>query len=451
MPKKFLIIAALLLVLCSQAFAISAQEAIDFATKQNNFVYSGENPEDFKAIRITDSGKGYWVIIIPSGNSIKGIIPVLDSQSPILPNSLIARGNLIETAYFLWNYASLKTDVAEQAKQVGLNLWLFDAASVSDFLQLSADLKNEKTDLTTVKSELKDFPELQQDVDSLILMLDEMRALADALSDSLLETASLQTRFENEPDTNSLEEFEKIVDGGFNMVDELETLLIHDPDEKQQSYFEKLEELRQDIAKTDLQLETKQGLNALANVPNSVQKFNSKTNFFVSLEDRLDQIFINTHSSKIDALSADLATREKRNTAYLVLYARDEEIYEKTGQPSLNALFSVLLSNDYYYDWSDQAELAEAKADWEKAVSYYETGAFQPAGQYAAKAKTSGIKVYEAGLKEDESGINNELIINGIIVLVVAFIAIYAIKNRGKILGAISQKEEENQFNDWEK
>ncbi len=447
MNKRFFIILALLLF-SWEAWAISAQEAVNFATKQNNLLYEGETPDNLQVVRITDSGKAYWVIMIPSGDRIKGFIPVLDSTNPALPDSIIARRNLIKTAYFLWNYVNLKTDVAEQARLTRLNLWLFDAASVSDFLELSADFKNEKTDLTTVKSELKDCPELQQDVDSLILRLDEMRAVADAISDSLLETTSFQARFESKPDTNSLEEFEEMVDFDFDMVDELETILIHDPEEKQLSYFEELDSLSQAIALTNLPLQTKQGLNSLTNVPNSFQKFNSKTNFWVGFKDKFNQIFINALAN-VDNFIADLLTREKRNNAFQVMYGYDEEVLLKTGQNTLNQLFELLLDNEYFFLWVNQTDLLNAKQDWEKAKSFYNSGEFQQAEQYAAKAKKPALSAYEAGLKSQQPVFDTDLIFGVIALLIIAGIIIYVLKNRGRISDLVSGKEEEVQLRDW--
>ena len=446
MPKRFLIAFALLLFL-SQALAISAQDAINFATQQNNFLYSGEIKSSYPIVRISDKSKDYWVITLFSGDTLSGFIPIYD-KTPTLPDSTVSRRNLIKTAYFLQYYLTLKADVAAEAKLLRLNLWPFDAASVSDFLELSADFKNEKTDLTTVKYELKDFPALQQDIDSLIFKLDEMRDVADNISDSLSETTSFQTSFETRPDTNALNEFEKKVNKDFSAITGLDALLIHDPEEKQLSYLEELEALRQKIASADLPFQTKQGLNSLLNVPSNVQKFISKSNFLVGLKDKFDQIFNNAQAN-VDRFALDLSTREKRNNAMQALYGMDEEILDKTGEGSLDQLMALLSDEAYVYAWKNQADLANAKADWEKAKAFYEAGSFEQVGQNAASAKKYAINVYAEGIKESEPVIQTDLLFTGVVLLIIAVIIIYALKNRKKFSGLVSGSEEEVEVHGW--
>lgn len=435
MQKRFFLLLALVL-LSSSAFALSAQEAIDFATKQNNFLYSSEIPEIYPNTRISSQGKNYWVITALSSGALSGFVPILDKESPSLAEGAVTRRELIKTNHVLRYYLSLKDTAVRQG------LWLFDATNVKFFSDLSQDLKNEKVDLSTVKTELAGFPSLQAKADSLNEMLGEMSPLAGEVSGSLLEAMSFESDYLAKPDTNRLGKFKANFLDSFGLIQELGNA--------QSDYLAELDELRQAIALASIAIETKQGLNSLANVPTSMQQFTSKATLAVGLEQKINAIFDNALANA-DNLVLDLGTREKRNAAYLAIYARDEGIYGKTGQASLNALFNVLLSDDYYYEWKEQQELVNAKSGWEKAVSYYEAANFQQAEQFAAKAKTSGIKVYEGGFTAGNDAINTDLIINGIIVLVIAIIAIYAIKNRGRILNAFSQKEEGVEMNNWDR
>ena len=433
MVKRFLIALALL-ILCSQAFAISAQDALNFATKQNNFLYSNESVEIFPNVRIENKNKDYWVITVLNGNTLTGFIPVYDKTSS-LPDSEIAKRELIKTAYVLRNEKQL----AENSSRQGL--WLFDASNVKFFSDLSQDLKNEKIDLTTIKTSLVDFPLLQDEVDDLVDQLDEMWPLADDLSRSLLETSSFESDFFVNPDTNALKDLEDHFEDSFKLMAELEA--------ERSKYLADLDSLRQAIALTDLPLETKQGLNSLANVPTSLQQFGSKTILAVDLEEKLKAIF-NGAAANVDSLVLDLSTRVRRNNAMQALYGTDNELLEKTGQASLEQLMTLLLNEDYFFIWNNQGDLANAKEDWDKAKGFYEAGSFEQSENNAASSKNYALKVYSAGTKEPEQPFDTDLLFTGVVLLIIAVIIIYALKNREKISGLVSGEKEESELNDWD-
>ncbi len=433
MVKRFLIALALL-VLCSQAFAISAQDAINFATKQNNFLYSNESVEIFPNVRIENKNKDYWVITILNGNTLTGFIPVYDKTSS-LPDSEIAKRELIKTAYVLRNEKQL----AESSSRQGL--WLFDASNVKFFSDLSQDLKNEKIDLTTIKTSLGGFPLLQDEVDDLVNQLDEMWPLADDISRSLLETSSFESDFSANPDTNALKDLKRNFEDSFELMAELET--------ERSNYLADLDSLRQAIALTDLPLETKQGLNSLANIPTSLQQFGSKVILAVDLEEKLEAIF-NGAAANVDNLVLNLSTRVRRNNALKALYGTDEEIFEKTGQASLEQLITLLLNEDYFFIWNNQEDLANAKEDWDRAKGFYEAGSFEQAENNAESSKEYALDVYSAGTKEPKQPFDTDLLFTGVVLLIIAVIIIYALKNRGKISGLVSGEKEEFELNDWD-
>ena len=379
MVKRFLIALALL-VLCSQAFAISAQDAINFATKQNNFLYSSESVEIFPNVRIENKNRDYWVITVLNGSTLTGFIPVYD-KTPSLPDSEIARRELIKTAYVLRNEKQLAESSARQG------LWLFDASNVKFFSDLSQDLKNERVDLTTIKTSLGGFSSLQGEVDDLTEQLNEMWPLAGEISQLLLETSSFESDFAANPDTNELKGLESKFDDSFELMAGLEA--------ERSKYLADLDSLRQAIALTNLPLETKQGLNSLANVPTSLQQFGSKMTLAVDLEEKLEAIF-NGAAANVDSLSLDLLTRERRNSAMHALYGTDNELLEKTGQASLEQLITLLLNEDYFFMWNNQEDLGNAKEDWDKAKGFYEAGSFEQAENNAASSKKYALDAVKA-------------------------------------------------------
>jgi len=432
MVKRFLIALALL-VLCSQAFAISAQDAINFATKQNNFLYGGESVEIFPNVRIENKNRDYWVITVLNGNTLTGFIPVYD-KTPSLPDSEIARRELIKTAYVLRNEKQLAESSARQG------LWLFDASNVKFFSDLSQDLKNERVDLTTIKTSLGGFSSLQGEVDDLTEQLDEMWPLAGEISQLLLETSSFESDFAANPDTNELKGLERKFTDSFELMDGLEA--------ERSKYLADLDSLRQAIALTNLPLETKQGLNSLANVPTSLQQFGSKMTLAVDLEEKLEAIF-NGAAANVDSLVLDLSTRERRNNAMQALFGTDAEILEKTGQASLEQLITLLLNEDYFFMWNNQEDLANAKGDWDKAKGFYEAGSFEQAEKNAESSKKYALEVYSAGTKEPEQPFDTDLLFTGVVLLIIAVIIIYALKNRDKISGLVSGEKGEDELNDW--
>jgi len=433
MAKKLLALMAILLF-CSQAFAISAQDAVNFTTKQNNFLYSGEEVEIFPNTRIKDSRKDYWVVTVLSGQSLSGFIPVRDSSTPELPNSTITRRELIKTAYVLRYQIELNKSSSQQG------LWLFDAQNVKFFSDLGQDLKNERIDLTTIWTSLEGFSQLQNQVDSLNDQLDDMYPLSEDISKGLLDATSTETKFLAEPDTNGLKEFRNAFVDNFDLIKNLES--------ERSAYLAELDALRQAIALTGLPLETKQGLNSLANIPSKFQQFSSKATLALDLEEKLVAIF-DSAQANVDSLTLDLVTREERNDAFQAMYGNDSEIYEETGQNTLSQLFDILLADEFFYEWENQSDLLGAKEEWEKAVSFFQSGSFDLAKTQAVKAKRDALKTYEGGLMEQNPIVDTDLLFTGVVLLIVAIILIYAIRNRDRLSSLISGSGEELEGDDF--
>ena len=432
MPKRFLIAFALLLFL-SQALAISAQDAINFATQQNNFLYSGETTEIYPNVRIADKAKDYWAITVLSGDTLSGFIPVYD-KTAALPDSALSRRNLIKTAYVLRYEKQLNETSSKQS------LWLFDAANAKFFSGLAQDLKNEKVDLTTIKTSLAGYSDLQDNVDSLSGQLDEMKPLAEQAGRDISEATAFEAEFSSKPDTNSLNAFQKKFQNAFDAIAELEAARAR--------YLAEIDSLRQQIALINLPLETKQGLNSLANIPSSLQQFSSKATNSIDLEEKINSIFDGA-SANVDGLVLGLSTREKRSSAMQALYGMDEEILDKTGEGSLDRLMALLSDEAYVYAWKNQAGLANAKADWGKAKAFYEAGSFEQAWQNAASAKKYAIKVYSEGIEGQEPVVQTDLLFTDVVLLIIAVIIIYALKNRKKFSGLVSGSEEEVEVHGW--
>ena len=130
-------------------------------------------------------------------------------------------------------------------------------------------------------------------------------------------------------------------------------------------------------------------------------------------------------------------------------FSTDDELLEKTGQASLEQLITLLLNEDYFFMWNNQEDLGNAKEDWDKAKGFYEAGSFEQAEKNAESSKKYALNVYSAGLKEPEQPFDTDLLFTGVVLLIIAVIIIYALKNRGTISGLVSGEKEEVELNDW--
>ena len=434
---RVLLFVAFFLLSGALGFAISGQDAVNFAKQQNNFFYENESAEISPSVKISYKSADYWVIAVLSGGSLKSFIPVKDTTPPVLADTSLARRELVKTAYVL----RMEGELRETSSRQGL--WLFDATNVKFFSDLSSDLKNERVDLTTIKASLEGHPELQSDTDGLKDQLEEMHPIASEISQSLLDAVNFESSYISEPDTNRLNAFMNKFDDAFGLIDELEV--------KRMAYLADLEKLKQAIALTDFPIETKQSLNRLANVPLGFQQFGSKVLIATDLGEKLNKVFSDA-SKNVDSMLEDLGTREKRNTAYALLYGDSEDIISKTSKRNLSQLMEVILTEENIYLWKEQAKVSSAKDSWTKAVTFYNSGNFQFVQQFAEKAKKDAIAVYGGGMEDENPGVNTDLLFTGAVFIIIAIIILYALRNRKKLVALFDRGSaggEELHVYDW--
>jgi len=434
---QVLLFVAFFLLSGALGFAMSGQDAVNFAKQQNNFFYENESAEISPSVKISCKGADYWVIAVLSSGSLKSFIPVKDATPPALADTSLARRELVKTAYVL----RMEGELREMSSRQGL--WLFDATNVKFFSDLSSDLKNERVDLTTIKASLEGHPELQSDTDGLKGRLEEMHPLASEISQSLLDAVNFESSYISEPDTNRLNAFMNKFDDAFGLIDGLEV--------KRMAYLADLEKLKQAIALADFPIETKQSLNRLANVPLGFQQFGSKVLIATDLGEKLDKVFSDA-SKNVDSMLEDLGTREKRNAAYALLYGDSEDIISRTSERNLSQLLGVILAEENIYLWKEQGKVSSAKDSWTKAVTFYNSGSFQFVQQFAEKAKKDAMAVYSGGMEDENPGVNTDLLFTGAVFIIIAVIILYALRNRKKLVALFDRGSaggEELHVYDW--
>ena len=434
-----------ILLLGSLALAASSSEAITFVENTNHLLVEGESTEIFPVVKISHSRADHWVVSVLSDSSTTGFIPIKDAKNSnnlAIAEGSLARRQLIKTAHYLRLYTNLKNGFSQQGS------WVLRQLDIEFFNSLSNDLKNERVDLTTIESELDDYTSLQIKSAALRSQLNELHPLASDIANSISDFKQTEAKFFADPDTNFLNKFVASLDEAF--------VLIKSFDSKRSDYRADLDELTQGIAQTDLSLETKSSLYRVANPPQSLNEVSSRVNYSINLQEKLDEAFSSALNQSNEFVQ-DLSVREKRSSAWLALYAFDEDILEKTTQrglqdvDSLNELVQLILKDDYLYIWKDQAEVQRLQESWGKAKAYFDSGSFDSSLQFSSESKKRALKVFKGYLEEPEPVVNTDLLVTGAVLLIIAVIVLYALRNRGKLSALVSaQEEEEVSLHEWD-
>jgi hypothetical protein len=444
MAKK-LLICLVLLFFSSQCFAVGSSEAINFVENTNHLLSGDESAVIFPVVRVSHSRQDYWVVSIISNDSVTGFAPVLDKREMEIAKGKLARSRLIKTMHYLRLYSSLKDDFSKQGT------WVFNNLDVEFFNSLSSELKNERVDLTTIDSELDGYASLQLMSEDLKGQLTVMSLLVVDIADEMNEFKATEAKFFSDPDTNSLN----------NFVDALDTVFasLKSFDAKRADYLGDLDKLKQGVAQTDLSVESKRSLNTLANVPQKMMEVSSRLNNAVNLQEKTDEALTNVLNQNSE-LVQDLDLRENRSSAWLKIYGFDEEILEETSKKNLNnvdslsTLIEIVLNEQYLYQWKEQKEVLLLQESWSKARAYYENGSFDSAESFANESKKHAVKIFKADLAEQEPVVNTDLLVTGAVLLIIAIIIIYILKNRDKLSSLVSAPEQEEEgvpLYDWEK
>ena len=431
--KHALVIFAFFLLM-AQAFAvISSQEAVDFATKTNNFLLTGETAGISPNVKITSAGKAYWVIGVFSGEELSGFIPVSADKAEI-PASKELRKNLIETAYFLYNFSRIKSLALQQDQ------WVFNSLNAKRMADLATKLQSSASlNLTTIETEIKAYPDLLATAEKIKSELNEMAPETGSLSSSLTDTSVFENNFLNNPDTAELAALQEKFSGTFSKIQDL--------DAKKTDYLLDVTKLNVGIGKTSLSIETKRSLGTLAAAPQEIAYLSSISQSATTLEESISGAFGDA-LARSQTLADNLDTRIKRNSAYQKLYGQDNEIIEKTGYTSLSSLVEYILSEENAYYWKNTEEVALLRDNWQKSDSYFKNNSFETAQSFAEKSKKNALAVFAGGFEEQKPVVNTDLLITEAVIIIIFLAILIIIRNRRKLSGLISSNEssENNEF-----
>ncbi|MAG22377.1 MAG: hypothetical protein CL943_03700 [Candidatus Diapherotrites archaeon] len=432
-----------LFAIVGNSFAVSSAEAINFVENTNHLLFEGETTEIYPAILVSHSREKYWVVSVLSGESVSGFVPVEDASNATKLNvadGKLARKRLIQTAQYLRLFDGLKIDFSRQG------IWVFKNTDVDFFNSLSNELKNERVDLTTIGSELDGYTVLQLMAGDLRGQLDRLYPLATEIAGQMNEFKEEEAVFFSRPDTNSLVKFVKELDAIYALVEEF--------DSKRSDYLADMDEFKQGIAQTDLSIDSKRSLNALASVPPKMIEVSGRITNTFNIREKTDEVYLSVLNQS-DNFVQNLELREKRSLAWMAIYGFDEEVVEATriqGINSVKEIIDLVLSEDYLYQWEDQETLGLLQEKWSKTMAYYDTGSFESARSFAGESKDYVLEVFEAGLVEPEQPINTDLLLTGVVLLIVLIIILYVLRNRDKFAALVKMDdgEEEVLIHEWE-
>ncbi len=424
--RKIIILAFFAFLLPVASAAVSSQEAVNLVS--STLLFENESTEILPSVLIGYLNQKYWVVSVVSGESLNSLVPVSSKDPADVAKTPSERRELVRTAFIIRNYSQLKESLAKQGK------WVFSSTDSRFLQQLAADLGDERFDLETARTELSQYPDIQGSIDLLQEGLSRLKQQAELLSKETDGLIEFESAFMRTPDTNSVNSFKAEFDAITGAHEETERLM--------NAYVSGLDKVKQEVAQTKLDIDTKRSLSNLLSSPQRLQGFSSMISNAALFEEKLQEIFDNALARR-DTLTANLGTRIEKNKAFQALYGTSQGLIEKTNgdYSTLEEAVNSIFAGEFEPLWKEQNELAKLKEGWKKAQAYYNAGNYGLAVQLSASAKNSAIKIYRAGFKEPEkqTGINTGLLINGIIVLVVLLILLFALRNRKKLYSLVSE------------
>lgn len=424
---------------------VSSSEAVAFVQNGNHFLTGDESAELFPDAKISFNKANYWVVSIVVDSSLNGLIALSDSKPIALAKGDITLGKLFETAYALRSIDSLKRKISGQ--------WVFSGSIKQDLARLSQLMGSESSDLEIVKTDLKDFPELQSQVD-------ELNQQAVALRIELESTSNLVGGVNNSEqgffDTPSVEELPALKGKYFDSLD-----LFIDLDSKRIEYNSAVTKLTQGINRTSLAPEVKLVLDDLASPSSELSKIGNWSSSAGNVEQKLSELF-DSLPSKTSGFVENFKIRIKRNNAFNSMNGADNEIIELTknsGQfSSVNDLQSYISGKDVVELWQKQEDVAKLRENWRNAQTAFSSAKYDLATDSAKKAKANALNVYKAGfIAAPSEQVNNELLVNAAIALIALLIVLVVARKRKKLFSFFVKNSEEEQrssevdFSPWNK
>lgn len=446
-PLQIAAVLLLLTVLLEGVFAsVAAPEAVDWIENQNHFLKKNDSIET-PTVLIEHDNQKYWLIPVIAGADLTTFFPVSFADKTVSVNEGVNR-ELFATARFLRGYLPYRNQSRTNKS------WFIGSDNAFIISNLSSDLKSSQFQLNNLKSELDSVGETS-DIDSMQAALSQMADVATALGDNISAAVTTENDFLENPSTATVASIKEKFGVAYDSLFQLESLA--------RQYQEMENELKTKISgSAKLTAAERNNLIPLASAPQSLYTIGSKNigNWVITANENkqsVETIFNQSKSlSFLDTAVSEFNKRLRQNETYQGIFGVDPEFSAASGSPSLKLAIDDLQLPEKKSLWKNRGELQTALTQYQSAVDLLNSEEFELSKIAAQKAKSAVLNVIADGFVEEQpTGINPQDLINAAIIGFILVILVYALKNRGNIMTAISSggenKETELDFYGWNK
>ncbi|MFH0714597.1 MAG: hypothetical protein V1847_02380 [Candidatus Diapherotrites archaeon] len=412
-----------LLLLSSIAFAISSQEALQFA-QSGQWIYANETPEIFSTSPLQYGNSAYWVIALLQSNTVSGYLAVLDKSPPQLLSKKSSNLQVFRAGAFLRGYQNLKSSAVQQGQ------WIFSSTQSGYFNTLKQLLQNEiDGDLSIIEN---DGNSLEVRAQAILMQnnLKDIQSLCGDASSAIDDAIESENDFLSAPAVEKVDSFHSKLVAVQPVLDSLEAKAI--------AYDGLKKQLTNLLSKSTMESSQKSYLISLAEPPQQLysiyQGSSNKKGIGLANTTAVNDLLDSAQASASNAADG-LDLRVQRASAYIALYGDNNSLRKVTENKfsSLSQFADSALSTDNKDLWVNQSQLEEFQSNWNKATAAYSQNKYADAVSFAAKAVTNAGNVYRDGFTstvEPEADITPFLYGAGI--LVVILVAIYVLQNKDK-------------------
>lgn len=444
MNKNALLLLALVALFAVPVHAaVSASDAVIFVSEDRHFLGKNDTVEQ-PTVAITHAAKKYWMIPVLHGTDVATFIPVLASETTVSTQKAV-NDQLFSTAQFLRSYLNYKNGLAAKNTK-----WFLASDNQLIISDLSTGLNDAIYRLNIVKT---DYSAGAADITAMQNQLVSMSQSASDLSQAIFEFVQAESQFVAEPDTAKISSVPDAQKAANEKLFALES--------EARDYQTKVSNLKLKISKSTLPADKKSNYIKLIDPPASLYTIGSTSigNWVILANEAQTQvqgIYTQAKSKDfLDSSTTGLDERVAQDRAYSALFGLDDDFKTKTRYPSLDTAIKDITSDDKKNTWVNTDQLQQAADNFQKASDAFDSRQFDVAVTLAAKAKTNVQRVISDGtIDPTPPDTTYENLLNVAIVVLVLVIVLYFLKNRNKIVGAItpaSNSETGVDLNAWKK
>ena len=435
--KKAIILAVLLLASSMGASAISANDAVGFATREGHYMLSGEDNQ-VPVSPITYDTKKYWLMPVVSGNEIITYIPIKHEKAELSTHRPTNR-ELFRTADTLRELNIEKSKLSESQSAE----WIFSTSYVLIFNEMSRGISNETYEMNIISSTMDDA-DMDRQILKINSLIASMSQKTNDISQRINSAALSESDFFSSPTPEKVDSLKTGFDNVFSTILELNELAL--------DYRDEVDSLKQMISVSDQSIEAKDYLIKLASPPAVFNNIGKYTTTSLALSSDVDAIYSNV-SSRVDSLLNEYDSRVKRNEAFIALYGENEKLNKATGGEIIQVDKGVetILAKDNRPYWKNQELIKTLESKWGQTQREFNSGNYDSSVILAGKVADDVVAIYKQGFVETVPAplISQELLIQIIIGLAVLLVLLVLYSKRDRILSFGKGTEKEVELDAW--